>query len=148
MTSERFEQAIRTILEKVRRIEGNTGAIGNRVCMGDANSQEEIKKALTYYSDEGTSGHPLSEKEFDGDVIGEGWIAVPIEGNAYEAGLAMKGYNQAKREIRVTLTEKEHELLIVCLAKYLLYLSDADDFREIVSLVGKIWSGRSTTTAE
>ena len=37
--------------------------------------------------------------------VGEGWIAVPIEGNAYEAGLAMKGYNQAKLEVRKKIEE-------------------------------------------
>ena len=42
MTKSKFEQVINIILEKVKKIMENTGAVGNKECLADANSQLEV----------------------------------------------------------------------------------------------------------
>ena len=42
MTKSKFEQVINIILEKVKKIMENTGAVGNKECLADANSQLNI----------------------------------------------------------------------------------------------------------
>jgi len=93
-------------LEDLKKIEEATNQMKN--LEKESKEFEKLKDDLWkevqggYTKHVGVFDKALDEicRTFALECVREDWADVPIEGNAYEASKAMKGYNQAKQEIR------------------------------------------------